>query len=203
MQGQNIVGLRAQILENWRYAHPHGSEVVIVTSLNNLNNRYEAITCNAMITEDPSQGGDLLVKTSACPSYESALLELLATTSEMVSEATVGKTAKTAAQRKEKAVRDAVDKRDLEERMQCVRSAIDHAWEQLKPAGGPVDFPIRTGRLSDQVGYNVSAVRVGLYGTGETEELALIDLKGKMGSWIMALEWKKQADAKVQSAILQ
>jgi hypothetical protein len=57
--------------------------------------------------------------------------------------------------------------------------------------------------LSDQVGYNVSAVRVGLYGTGETEELALIDLKGKMGSWIMALEWKKQADAKVQSAILQ
>ncbi|TIA07017.1 hypothetical protein D6C80_10007 [Aureobasidium pullulans] len=176
--------------ENWRYAHPHGSEVVIVTSLNNSNNKYEAITCNAMITEDPSQGGDLLVKTSACPSYESALPELLATTSEMVSEATVGKTAKTAAQRKEKAVRDAVDKRDLEERMQCVRSAIDHAWEQLKPAGGPV-------------GYNVSAVRVGLYGTGETEELALIDLKGKMGSWIMALEWKKQADAKVQSAILQ
>ncbi|THX60841.1 hypothetical protein D6C76_05124 [Aureobasidium pullulans] len=156
-----------------------------------------------MISEDPSQGGDLLVKTSACPSYESALLELLATTSEMVSQATVGKTAKTAAQRKEKAVRDAVDKRDLEERMQCVRSAIDHAWEQLKPAGDPVDFPIRTGRLSDQVGYNVSAVRVGLYGTGETEELALIDLKGKMGSWIMALEWKKQADAKVQSAILQ
>lgn len=78
-----------------------------------------------MISEDPSQGGDLLVKTSACPSYESALLELLATTSEMVSQATVGKTAKTAAQRKEKAVRDAVDKRDLEERMQCVRSAID------------------------------------------------------------------------------
>lgn len=83
--------------------------------------------------------------------------------------------------------------------MQCVRSAID----RKTLVGGPVDFPIRTGRLPDQVGYNVSAVPVGLYGTGETEELALIDLKGKMGSWIMALEWKKQADAKVQTAILQ
>ncbi|THZ83389.1 hypothetical protein D6C84_04969 [Aureobasidium pullulans] len=162
---------------------------------------YEA-PFGAMIAEHPDNGGDLLLKTCACSSTQGALSELLNATSKMVLEATAGKTIKTALERELMAAQNVRDKTDR--KIEQARWAINVIWQQLRPANDPADLRIVSSRPTNYCGpWIVSAVCVGLCGTGETEELALIDLKGKMGSWIMALEWKKQADAKVQSAILQ
>lgn len=39
------------------------------------------------------------------------------------------------------------------------------------------------------------ATELGMTGMGETEAVALRDLLDKMSTWVMAVEWKKQADA--------
>ncbi|THX29786.1 hypothetical protein D6C77_09941 [Aureobasidium pullulans] len=169
--------------ENWRYAQPGQADVVIITT---FDRETSDASFGAMIAEHPGNGGDLLLKTCACSSTQGALSELLNATSKMVLEATAGKTIKTALERKLMAAQSVRDKTDR--KAEQARWAINVIWQQLRSANDPADLRIVSSRPTTYCGpWNVSAVCVGLCGTGETEELALIDLKGKMRSSITAL----------------
>ncbi|KAG9568146.1 hypothetical protein KCU71_g1559, partial [Aureobasidium melanogenum] len=75
-QDNTIVGLRAQILENWRYLCPYGSKPLIVISFK--SHRYEAFIAEDNVHRE-------IHKVSDRHSHvEQALRELLDWTSEMV-----------------------------------------------------------------------------------------------------------------------
>ncbi|THZ67894.1 hypothetical protein D6C85_07631 [Aureobasidium pullulans] len=175
--------LRTQILENWRYAQPGQADVVIITTFDSEDSE---APFGAMIAKHPGNGGDLLLKTCACSSTQGALSELLNATSKMVLEATAGKTIKTALERELMAAQNVRVKTDR--KIAQARWAINVIWQQLRSANDPADLRIVSSQPTTyRASWIVSAVCVGLCGTGETEELALIDLKGKIRSWTTAL----------------
>ncbi|KAG2162043.1 hypothetical protein VTO58DRAFT_109448 [Aureobasidium pullulans] len=197
----DTMDLRAQILENWRYAHPDQADVVIITT---LDSEHGKASFGAMIAEHPGKGGDLLFKIGACSSTQNALFKLLSATSKMVSEATAGKPVKSAVQKELKAVPIATDKKDLEKGIEQARSIINDIWKNLRSANDSADLLVESLQPRDQGGeWIVWAMQLGLNGAGKTEELALEDLLINMSGWCTALQWKKQADARVYGTTLQ
>ncbi|KAG9518956.1 hypothetical protein KCV07_g5224, partial [Aureobasidium melanogenum] len=78
IQDNTIVGLRTQILENWRYLHPHDtSKLLIVISLK--NQLYQAL-----IAQDCPPPRTAYMISSCCYHVEEALRELLDWTSEKI-----------------------------------------------------------------------------------------------------------------------
>ncbi|THZ05272.1 hypothetical protein D6C91_10515 [Aureobasidium pullulans] len=223
------LALRAQILDNWRYAHPAISNVLIITHTNSDN-----CTFTSMLAEHPDQGGQLLLKSPAFDTIPKTLVRLLGDTHSMVARATAGKTVMTAAEREKKA---AVEKKDREaaveskdqsaaekndetltkkptenaegndmtirinkkhqnETVENLRVGINKTWQLLKPAHASDDFPLFSWKCAGiGAGHSVVATELGMTSMGETEAVALRDLLDKMSTWVMAVEWKKQADA--------
>ncbi|KAH0152337.1 hypothetical protein KCU67_g9880, partial [Aureobasidium melanogenum] len=77
IQDNTIVGLRTQILENWKYANQTSIDpIVVVTRRDSL---YEAV----LTSEDYSQNR-VLMSSRSCAHVEHSLRELLNITCEMV-----------------------------------------------------------------------------------------------------------------------
>ncbi|TIA28124.1 hypothetical protein D6C78_10885 [Aureobasidium pullulans] len=170
--------LRAQILENWRYAQPDPADVVIITTFDSEDSE---APFGAMIAKHPSKGGDLLFKISACSSTQAALSMLLDATSKLVSKATAGKPVKPAVQKELEAVPSATDKKDHEK---MLRWLINYNWKQLRSSNEPADLVIVSSRPTNYCAeWIVWAMQLGLNGAGETEELALGDLLYRISSW--------------------
>ncbi|KAG9740740.1 hypothetical protein KCU73_g9118, partial [Aureobasidium melanogenum] len=84
-ENHTIMGLRTQILENWRYVHPENANVVIVTS----RETFGAFGYNyqAVIAQDRSEGNRIFLTSQFNEKPELALHRLLELTSDMVCKA--------------------------------------------------------------------------------------------------------------------
>ncbi|KAG9525279.1 hypothetical protein KCU93_g5974, partial [Aureobasidium melanogenum] len=78
IQDNTIVGLRAQILENWRYVEPYAIKPIIIIARN--NSFYEAV-----LTEE-STSGKILKVSARRVGIEDALRDLLDKTCETVND---------------------------------------------------------------------------------------------------------------------
>ncbi|KAG9742879.1 hypothetical protein KCU73_g8552, partial [Aureobasidium melanogenum] len=79
-----ILGLRTQILENWRYMYPGHTNVVILTTRQRKGYYTHVDRFEAIIAEDRSMGTRVFVKASSLGTYEAALRLLLDMTSDMM-----------------------------------------------------------------------------------------------------------------------
>ncbi|KAG9525349.1 hypothetical protein KCU93_g5976, partial [Aureobasidium melanogenum] len=81
-ENHTIMGLRTQILENWRYVHPENANVVIVTLRETYGHHYQAV-----IAQDRSEGNRIFLRSQFNKEPELALRRLLELTSDMVCKA--------------------------------------------------------------------------------------------------------------------
>ncbi|KAG9518918.1 hypothetical protein KCV07_g5223, partial [Aureobasidium melanogenum] len=84
-ENHTIMGLRTQILEDWRYVHPENANVVIVT----LREFFGPFGYNyqAVIAQDRDEGNRIFLKSQFNEKLELALHRLLELTSDMVCKA--------------------------------------------------------------------------------------------------------------------